>query len=240
MKIAIISDLHSNLEALTAVRHELDKEAVEQIYCLGDILGYNANPKEVLQMVREMNALSIAGNHDHAAVGLMSADSFNLVAKEAVLWSGTQLSEEEIEWVKNLPLVREVGEITFVHATPHHPEEWGYVLTRSHADVAFKSLKTRLCFLGHSHLPCLFEENEGLVFSEAGTVDLKKESRYIINVGSVGQPRDGNPKASYVLYDSQTNQVHFKRVEYDLPLTQKKVLDVGLPGFLAERLAMGR
>lgn len=240
MKIAILSDIHSNLEALTAVRHELDKEAVEQVYCLGDIVGYNANPVECVKIIQDMNALCVAGNHDHAAIGLTSVESFNPVAKVAAIWSGKQLGQEQQRFLKDLPLVRCVGEISFVHATMNDPELWGYVLSKDDATRCFEALKTTYCFVGHSHFPGVFEEGKGLVFSEEGSFQLKEETRYVVNVGSVGQPRDGNSKACFVLFDIEKRLVEFKRVTYSLDKTQEKVLAAGLPSFLAERLAVGR
>ncbi len=240
MKIAIISDIHSNLEALTAVRREIEKEAVEQVFCLGDMIGYNANPVEVLRMLQEMNAVCVAGNHDQAAVGMIGTESFNEVAAIAAAWTAKQLGPDEQAFIEKLPLVREMGEITLVHARLPHPEEWGYILSDDDARRCFECLKTTYCFIGHSHLSGVFEEGRGLVFFRPGIFQLDKQNRYIINVGSVGQPRDRNPKASFVLFDSQKHTVDFRRVSYDIEATQKKVLAAGLPAFLAQRLAVGR
>jgi len=240
MKTAILSDIHGNLEALTAVRQELDKEAVGRIFCLGDMVGYNANPVECLQLIQEMNALCVAGNHDYAAVGLTSTDYFNPVARLAAIWSGKQLGAEQQAFIKELPLVRKLGEITLVHATLPDPEEWGYILSEEDADDCFESLETTFCFVGHSHLPGVFEEGVGLVFADEGIFQLKEGTRYIINVGSVGQPRDGNPKASFVLFDQEKRLVDFRRLSYDFEKTQEKILAAGLPTILAERLAVGR
>jgi len=240
MKIAIISDLHSNVEALTSVRHEMDKEPIGQVFCLGDIVGYNANPTAVLQMVRDMNAVCVVGNHDQAAVGLIGTESFNDVASIAAAWTSKQLGIEDQNFIKELPLVRELGEITLVHSRLPNPQDWGYVLSEEDADHCFKALKTTYCFIGHSHLPGVFEEGKGLVFFKPGIFQLKEGVRYIINVGSVGQPRDGNPKASFVLFDPKKRIVDFRRVEYDLEKTQEKVLAAGLPTFLAQRLSIGR
>lgn len=240
MKIAILSDIHSNLEALNAVVEALAIEPLSETYCLGDIVGYNANPHEVIEMIQKMNAVCVAGNHDHAAVGLTSTDYFNPVAKEAAQWTAQQLSETEKDWIKSFPYIQKIGNITLVHATPYEPKEWGYILTAHDAKKAFEVLETDLCFIGHSHLPFVFQEGKGFVFQEEGVFELKEGERYIVNAGSVGQPRDRNPNASFVLFDPQKKTVDFKRVPYDFKKTQSKILAAGLPSFLAERLAIGR
>lgn len=240
MKTAVISDIHSNLEALEAVRKVIKRENITRVFCLGDILGYNANPVECLKIVRELNPVCVAGNHDFAAVGLTNTDYFNPYAKVAAIWSGKQLNEEQTRFIKSLQLVHREGEVTLVHASLHDPELWGYILTQADANASFEYQETPLCFIGHSHFPCIyFEEGVPLVCPE-GVIQLNKEIKTVVNVGSVGQPRDGNPKASFVIYDPENYTVDFQRVAYDIETTQKKVLDAGLPSFLAERLSMGR
>lgn len=240
MKTAIISDVHSNLEALLVVKAEIDKANVDQIYCLGDIVGYNANPRECLKLIREMNAICVAGNHDYAAIGLTDIEYFNPHAKVAALWSGKQLQEEDKSYIKKLPLVRKIGNFTLVHATLREPELWGYILSTRDAQDCFSYQETPLCFIGHSHYPSVFEEGGKLILSPEMEIKLNKDSRYIINVGSVGQPRDRNPKASFVFFDTEQWVVDFRRLDYDIEKTQEKVLAAGLPPFLAERLAVGR
>ena len=240
MKIAIISDIHSNLEALTAVRLEIEKEAVSQVFCLGDMVGYNANPIEVLQMIQEMNAVCVAGNHDQAAVGMIGTDSFNEVAAAAAQWTMKQLGPKEKAFLQALPLVRRIDEMTLVHATPDQPQEWGYILSVDDARRSFQHLESTYCFIGHSHLPGVFEEKRGLVFFHSGIFEFKTKERYIINVGSVGQPRDKNPKASFVIFDAAARTVDFRRVPYNIAQTQRKILAAGLPEYLAQRLAVGR
>lgn len=240
MKIAVISDIHSNLEALQVVRREIEKEKVERIYCLGDTVGYNANPSECLEMIREMGAVSVAGNHDFAAVGMTSAEDFNPYARVAASWAAKQLNPEEKKFIEALPLVRKLPEVTLVHATLHEPENWGYVFTAHDAADCFEYQETPICFIGHSHLPSVFEEGGEVIYSPEAEVKLDPEKRYIINAGSVGQPRDGNPKSCFVIYDTEKSTVQFRRVSYDIAKTQQKVLAAGLPPFLAERLAVGR
>lgn len=240
MKIAIVSDVHSNLEALERVLEEIQNEKVEQIYSLGDMVGYNANPVECLQLIREKNVLCVAGNHDYASVGLTDIEFFNPFAKKAALWSGKQLKLQDRDFIQSLPLVRNLDTITFVHATLDHPEEWGYILSEKEAAESFRFQQTPLCFVGHSHYPGVFEEGGSIQLSPEGPIKLKKGARHIVNVGSVGQPRDGDPRSCFVIFDPDHGTVDFRRLDYDIEKTQEKVLAAGLPEFLAARLALGR
>jgi len=240
MKIAVISDIHSNLEALHSVHEAIQKIKVDQVCCLGDTVGYNANPVECLHKIQEMNALTVAGNHDYAAVGLTDTDYFNPNAKIAAIWSGKQLGQKEKLFIENLPLVRKFDNITLVHATLDHPELWGYIFSKEDAQTSFQHQETPICFIGHSHYPGVFEEGGDLIFSPVGQIHLNKDSRYIVNVGSVGQPRDGNPDSSFVIFDTDEWTLDFHRVPYNIDVTKEKVLAAGLPSFLAERLSLGR
>lgn len=240
MKIALIGDVHSNLEALQVVMKEIEKAKVERIYCLGDTVGYNANPVECLKIIREKGIVGVAGNHDFAAVGMTSTENFNPYAYLAASWAAKQLSADDKKYIEGLPLVRKMPELTLVHATLHEPENWGYIFTPRDAQESFEYQQTPVCFIGHSHVPGIFEENGEVLYSPQGEIPLKRDLRYIINTGSVGQPRDGNPRACYVIFDTEKWTVDFRRVPYDLAKTQEKVIAAGLPPFLAERLSVGR
>jgi diadenosine tetraphosphatase ApaH/serine/threonine PP2A family protein phosphatase len=241
MKWAILSDVHGNLEALQAVLADLRREGAEKIAFLGDAVGYGANPRECLLLLREITEFLVAGNHDWGAVGLTDVSYFNAAAKAAVLWTGGELAEEDRAFLRGLPLVLEVGGITFVHATPHEPGEWNYIFAYPEAEQAFDAWNGELAFVGHSHRPVILSKRGRGSVNTLGreTAVLEKGTRHIINVGSVGQPRDGNPRAAYGLYDEGERKFLLKRVPYDIPAAQQKIIRAGLPTSLARRLSEG-
>ena len=241
MKWAILSDVHGNLEALQAVMADLRREGAEKIAFLGDAVGYGANPNECLLLLRELTEFMVAGNHDYGAVDLTDVSYFNAAAKAAVVWTGEKLSEEGRTFLRHLPLVHHVGGITFIHATPNEPGEWNYIFTFPEAEKAFRALLGELAFNGHSHSPIILaKEWKGRVnVLEQETAILERGVQYIINVGSVGQPRDGNPKAAYGLYDEAERKFQLNRVPYDILTAQQKIIRAGLPGSLARRLSEG-
>ena len=241
MKWGILSDVHGNLEALQAVIVDLRQEGAERIAFLGDAVGYGANPNECLLLLRERTEWMVAGNHDYGAVGLTDVSYFNPAAKAAVIWTGRQLSAEGRAFLRGLPLLSQVAGITLVHATPHAPAEWNYIFTFPEAEEAFRAMVGELAFIGHSHSPLILaKKGDGKVtICEEEEATLKEGMRYIINVGSVGQPRDGNPKAAYGLYDEAGKKYLLKRVDYDIETAQKKIIAAGLPRSLAQRLSEG-
>ena len=246
MKYAIISDLHGNLEALQAVLEDASGE-VDAVVCLGDIVGYNANPRECLRLVRETCALVIAGNHDQAACGVRPYDDFNDWARQAMNWTRGQLSAEEVEYLRGLPCTAPFGEGWLAaHGSPRHTDEYLFD-GRGFAD-GFDSLRrlrpeARGCFVGHTHLPMVWAwETSGRVSQvevPPRVVTLDAPCRYIINPGSVGQPRNGNPLAAYAILHDPT-AVELRNVPYDVAAAQEKIYDAMLPPLLAERLAIGR
>jgi len=242
MKIALISDLHSNEEALVAVLEDIAKKKADKVVCLGDIIGYGASPGECVELVRKNADIVIAGNHDMAALGLTNKDYFNPNAKHAVEWTQNQLSKEDSQFLRDLPMVEELDDLIFVHANLNDPSGWGYILDEFDADTTFSSMNNhRLCFIGHSHVPVVFEEGE--IVKYLGNYEhfpTLPDRKYIVNVGSVGQPRDGNPDAAYVLYDTHHASIELRRVPYDIKNAQFRILRAGLPEFLAERIAFGR
>ncbi len=241
MKWAILSDVHGNLEAFQSVIQDLRNKGAEQVAFLGDVVGYGANPNECLALLRELTEWVVAGNHDYGAVGLTDIDTFNAAAHTAVLWSREQLSAENIAYLRQLPLLNQREGITFVHSSPNEPGEWSYMLTFPEAEEAFRALAGDLAFVGHTHRPTILtKEGEGevTVMTHEETT-LKEGIRYIINVGSVGQPRDGNPQAAYGLYDDVAKKYILKRVTYNIQAVQKKITKAGLPSFLAQRLSKG-
>lgn len=242
MRYGIFSDIHSNLEAFEAVIAAYKKEAIDKYLCVGDVVGYAANPKECLAEVRQIAAATVAGNHDWAAVELFPDNYFNPVAKIAITWTRQNLSESESNFLKSLPLLFQNADLTLVHGTLNNPEEFSYLFSSSLAEETFKLLTTPVCFVGHTHIPGMFvqDKNGAIRYLRQAILDILPENRYIINVGSVGQPRDANPKAAYCVFDTHKRQVCIKRVTYSMSDTVKKIDAAGLPRFLADRLLWGR
>jgi predicted phosphodiesterase len=241
MRYALISDVHANLEALKAVKEKIMEEDVDKILFLGDIVGYGADPNECIKEIKEFADIYVAGNHDHGAVGLTNTYSFNLHAKTAIDWTAKVLTEADISFLKQFPLTSAFKDdsIFLVHSTPKEPANWDYLMDIRDAEINFRFFKEEACFLGHSHKPAVIELSpEGKIRRYDNSAEIKKGHRYIINVGSVGQPRDGNPDAAYAIYDMDF--VEIKRVSYDILLTQKKMGKAGLPHHLIKRLAEGR
>jgi predicted phosphodiesterase len=241
MKIALISDIHSNLEAFQAVMASITRHGIEKIMFLGDIVGYSANPNECIDLLRSVTDCYIAGNHDYAAVDKTDINYFNPYAQEAVLWTSGVLTRQNALFLSSLPLADALHDFMIVHSTPLHPELWDYVVYVFDAQIGFSNFTQQLCFIGHSHHPGIFvQDRSGRILEEYQTaIKVTEGNRYIINIGSVGQPRDGNPLSSYGLYDTETNEYRLIRVGYNIALAQQKILAAGLPRFLAERLSVG-
>lgn len=239
MRYGLFSDIHGNLEALRAVADALREEGVDNYICIGDIVGYGANPRECIELIKDLNPITVAGNHDYGAVNLTDLSYFNSDAKEAILWTQGQLDQEGKEFLSGLRLVHNFPDFTIVHATLKAPEEWNYILSTYDAHQNFQLFATPLLFIGHSHTPIVFGGNANYRYYFREVIDLEKERKYIINIGSVGQPRDGDPRASFVLYDTESRLVQVKRVEYNIPGAMKKIIEAGLPKTLAWRLSRG-
>lgn len=223
MRYGVFSDIHSNLEALEAVLGALKKEDVDRYLCLGDIVGYAANPRECLKIIRDINCPTVCGNHDWAVSGLLDLSYFNDEAREALEWTIGSLNDWEKDYLRELPLVHEEDRITIVHGSLDKPEEFEYVLDEEAAVRTIKLCKTKVCFIGHTHRP--FEYYRG--------------AKLLVNDGSVGQPRDGDPRAAYCVFDSESGKLGIKRVEYDIKSTMEKILAAGLPERFAARLTEG-
>ncbi|RKX71013.1 metallophosphoesterase [candidate division WOR-3 bacterium] len=233
--IALISDIHSNLEALNRVMEEIDRLGVERIWCLGDVVGYGADPNRCCEIVRERCELVIAGNHDWAVLDKTDITYFNPVAKEAVLWTRRELSGENREFLDRLGLKLKADQYLLVHSSPSRPEEWLYLFEREQFEEEFQAFGEPVCFIGHSHVPVIVDDELKIY----GTgVNVEPNHRYIINIGSVGQPRDGDPRASFATIEG--DRIEIRRLEYDIETAQEKIRKAGLPEFLAERLAAGR
>jgi diadenosine tetraphosphatase ApaH/serine/threonine PP2A family protein phosphatase len=240
MRFAIFSDIHANLEAFEAVLADARDNKCTDFVCLGDVVGYNANPHECVERLREMDCPIVKGNHDEQASLLESSRDFNEMAEAAIQWTRDHLTEEDKEWLRGLKLQRQVRDFSIVHATLDTPEQWGYVFNNLDAAASFTYQHTTVCFFGHTHVPMGFIRDEGVQRQRIDKLQIDTAKKYFINVGSVGQPRDGDWHAAYCIYHIESNIVEQRRVKYDLETAQKKIIDAGLPRLLAERLAIGR
>ncbi|MDE0960656.1 MAG: metallophosphoesterase family protein [Planctomycetota bacterium] len=240
MRIAVISDIHGNREALDAVFDLLDQQGVDRTLCLGDVVGYGPDPSACLKMVRDRCDVIVAGNHEHAVLDLLDLDYFNPIARQATLWTRTQLDEEQLEWIRSWPLVHHEADFSMVHGSLDQPDLFDYIQTTWDAHLSFQQLQTPVCFIGHSHVPVTFLLSDVIRYNTDDVVELHEGLQAIVNVGSVGQPRDGNPAASVAIYQPEERRIERFRVEYDIEAVQQKIRQSGLPEFLADRLAEGR
>lgn len=242
MKFALLSDIHANLEALKKVLRDIEKQGVEKIHFLGDVVGYGCDPNECIKLINGHCEIKLLGNHDYAALGLESTSGFNSIAQTSMEWTIDHLSQKSLEMLADFELEATFLDYHLVHASPGIPENWNYILDRDQAAEAFDEFDESVCFLGHSHIPVVYSLDEDNCVSQSNRKKLTftDDRRYIINVGSVGQPRDNDPRSSYVIVDHENREVEYRRVEYDIEKAQKKMRKEMLPKFLIERLAAGR
>ncbi|MDP8266008.1 MAG: metallophosphoesterase family protein [Candidatus Aceula meridiana] len=240
MRYGIFADVHGNLEALEAVIAAYKKESIDKYFFCGDVVGYGANPSECIERIKSLNAVCIAGNHDRVAIEKRDIEKLNIYAKEAMLWTKENISQGDKDFLDSLDLVFQDNDFVMVHGTLSDPERFDYLRNFFQATQIFELIETLVCFVGHSHAPAIFVEKaySGDPFKERG-VQLNAGCRYIVNAGSVGQPRDGDPKAAYVIFDTQKKIIEIKRVAYDIKSAQDKILKAGFPKKLAERLVEG-
>ena len=225
MRIAVVSDIHSNVVALENVLKRIEQEKVDKIYCLGDIVGYGPDPNDCIKLIRSVTDKIVMGNHDSAVINQTDILLFNAYAREATEWTRRVISDENYEFLMTLPLKISEDDLLFVHSTPLIPEDWNYILTQYGAEKQFNYFSEQVCFIGHSHRPEVFKAIDG---------------RFILNVGSVGQPRDGNPESCFLIYDTEDQSQVFVREKYDVKKVYKRVIQAGLNEFLGERLLVGR
>jgi diadenosine tetraphosphatase ApaH/serine/threonine PP2A family protein phosphatase len=238
----IFSDIHGNLEALTSVLAEAKKQSYDSVVCLGDFVGYGANPDECVQTIVALpKTMCVLGNHDSAVIDSRQRELFNPVARAGVLYADAHLSAPSRKFLGRLPLVASSDhEFLAVHASPYKPEVWVYVVEPLEAADAFHVMTHPLAFIGHTHFPVVHTDTGSVApFVPEVPVKVSAIKKIIVNVGSVGQPRDGDPRAAYVIYDSDAKTVHIYRVAYDVDRAAAKILDAGLPPLLAERLRRG-
>lgn len=242
-KIALISDIHANLPALEAVMRDIERMQCDAVYCLGDIVGYNANPSECLEFIRSNQIPTVRGNHDEEAIADTNPAGMNPVAYNALMWTRQHLSDEQKKWLRRAPFQRILpNEIVLVHATQDKPNSWAYVTNVDTATHSINMLRPDqfISFNGHTHVPRMFIRHDGSIQEyETGDIQLLNTCKYLINVGSVGQPRDGDPRAAYGILDESNWLYYQRRVEYDVAEAQKRIIDAGLPDMLARRLGDG-
>lgn len=240
---AVLGDIHANIDALNAVLDDARAQGVTHFVCVGDVVGYNAAPAACIRAVRdELGCPCVRGNHDHyvSDPGTNLAD-FHPSAAQVVEWTRSQLAADDVQWLHDLPLQKPVMGFMLVHATLDKPDHWGYVFENQQAEANFSYQYTPLCFHGHTHVPIIYSnEPGGVVHYQPRDFTLELGQRLFINVGSVGQPRDGDPRASYVVYDMAARQVRFRRVAYDVQAAMARNRLAGLPEKCASRLEIGR
>ena len=203
----------------------IDRETVDSIVCLGDVVGYGAEPNECIDLIRSRSIQCVLGNHDEASIGIGDITFFNRWARDAILWTSVNLSDSSRKFLRDLDFSMVVDSVFLVHATPYEPDRWHYLFSDFEARMCFSTFKQKICFIGHTHIPIIFTEPGG--------------SRLIVNVGSVGQPRDRDPRASWGLYDTESEQYELKRVEYQIDKAAALIIKAGMPAFLANRLKSG-
>lgn len=241
MRYGIFSDVHANVEALNTVLDAYQKEHIDTLLCVGDIVGYGANPKECIQIIRDRAIVTVAGNHDWAVTGKFGIGFFNPYAKEAVLWTKRALDDSEYSYLDSLALTYRKDNFFLVHGTPIRPQDFYYMSSMEEAQISFQHMDGAVCLVGHTHRPLVFiKENDSIAYSESSTISIKQDKTYIINVGSVGQPRDRDPRACFSVYDTDKKTVEIKRIPYDVMSAQQKILHAGMPSFLAMRLLSGQ
>jgi len=244
MRYAFISDIHANLEALEAVFDDIDTQEIDEVICLGDIVGYGANPNECVDLVVKRCPIILLGNHDAAAIEQLSTQHFNIHAKIAIEWTSKTLRNDIKDTLSELLLKSSIDQMTLVHATPYEPNMWYYITSLEEAAFNFQFFDTPLCLVGHTHIPIIIvlDANKELYVHQDISIRANENegARLLINVGSVGQPRDRNPKSCYGIYDSVTTEFSYRRVAYNIDKTQQKMKKIKMPEFLITRLDDGR
>ena len=236
MRVALIADIHSNLEALRAVLEDAGRRGFDELWCLGDIVGYGPDPVECIELLLAYNPRCVAGNHDLGAIGLLDLSSFNPEAATICRWTANRLDEEVGKYLRGLPLKLVEGDFTLVHGSPRELI-WEYILSAAQARENLAYFDTPICAVGHSHIPAAYRDGSGIVFLPEKP--LPANGRLIINPGAVGQPRDGDPRASYAVYDDESSSFILHRVPYDIRAVQHKMAGLLFPEWLIKRLEFG-
>ena len=240
MRYGIFADIHANEPALDAVLGALEKEGVDRLLCLGDLVGYGADPRACVERIRGLGMPVIAGNHDWAVAGRLGLEYFNPHARAAVLWTREQLAPDDLAWLAGLETRQIHGAFTLAHGTVHEPDAFEYMTTGYDAYRSFLAMETDVGFVGHSHVPvAFFFDGTSVTYSVEPELETAGR-RVLANPGSVGQPRDEDPRAAYLIYDEDAHRIHLRRIAYDIEAAAERILAAGLPAILAERLHIGR
>lgn len=243
MKYGILGDIHSNLSALRAAVDCMEKERVDTVVSVGDVVGYGAAPRECISLLREINASVVLGNHDAACAGSLDDVYFNNYARAAVHWTRKVLGKDELDWLRELPLTLHLEHCSVAHGTLYRPELFDYIQSTTDANPSLDIMTLPVCFVGHSHVPLMLlrlrDDPTRTAYTVEKEVDLEEASRALVNVGSVGQPRDEDCRAAYAIYDTEQNKVWIRRVEYDIQHEADRIRAAGLPSMLADRLYLG-
>ena len=229
MRYGIISDIHGNYDALEAVLEGLSGEGIDSIICLGDVVGYGPEPAQCLQRVKSAADYIVAGNHDLAVADRLSIRNFNMLAREATLWTRDKLDEVERAYLAELPLVHHLDGLDIVHGTLCSPELFDYIQTTYDASLSMAEMEAPVCFIGHSHVPITFVQKEVITYTLDTEMTVQSDERAIVNVGSVGQPRDRDPRACCAIYDTETAEIRLRRFRYDIDAVNSKIREAGLP-----------
>jgi diadenosine tetraphosphatase ApaH/serine/threonine PP2A family protein phosphatase len=241
--VAVFGDIHSNLEALEAVLADMDALGIQHRVCLGDIVGYAANPAKCLELVRSLGCPVLKGNHDALAAGDDAPSDMRDLAKVGIEFTRQKLTGEQREYLRDLPLAIANGDCEFVHASLNRPEDWTYLVKGEALRAHFETQTKRICFGGHTHMPCTWHwspSGELSALGGRGQIELPGDGKILINVGSVGQPRDLCRDACYAIYDANSNTIEFRRIRYAVAKTRRKIMRAKLPAFSAQRLSLGR
>ncbi len=241
MKFALISDVHGNLEALEDVLRDIEKQGVEKIHFLGDAVGYGCNPNECVRLIDKHCDIKLLGNHDYAVMGLEQSENFNQIARVSMDWTVEKIKKKSIQILADFEMSSTFLDYYLVHASPEEPDSWTYILDADGARDNFNEFSQSVCMVGHTHVPtCFILDKENTIVQQTSESIKRADGRkYIINIGSVGQPRDNDPRACYLIVDTEADTMYYRRVEYDIGKTQDKMKKAKLPEFLIERLAIG-
>lgn len=243
MKYGVLGDIHGNLLALQAVLEEIDAEGVDCLLSTGDIVGYGAAPAECIEILRSRGAIAVKGNHDAACLRELDDSAFNPYARAAIAWTRTALAQPDLEYLRRLPYVQSLEHCQLAHGTLYRPELFDYILSSTDADPSLEIQDRPVCFVGHSHVPLtvlrLRETPERSAYTLDSEIDFSEVDKALVNVGSVGQPRDEDPRAAFVIYDTEADMAWVRRCGYDIPGEADRIRAAGLPPVLADRLALG-
>jgi len=242
LRYGIFGDIHGNWHALEAVLDAYGDERIDAYLCTGDLVGYGAYPRECIEAVRDLTSHVVAGNHDFAVCEKLTLEFFNSYAKSAVLWTRDALAEDDLEYLRNLPLMDVLDDdTTLSHATIYDAHAFDYIQTQYDAHLSLQELRTTCGFVGHSHIPITFYLKDGAVsWTLEPVVDISDYEKVLVNVGSVGQPRDENPQAAYAVFDTDERKVWVKRTDYDIEAAVAAIERNCLPRILGERLRLGK